>query len=139
MAEIPPPSSKSSIDMKDISIKSASGVAIFWVLDKVLKSRDNYMEYVQVALAGATGLTIIAPILNNLINGATTFSSLTFDAAFLKNILIEGGITGVLYYILKMFFGDKISDSLMYRYIAVIVSIIGADVLTPFLMSKWGN
>lgn len=126
---------KSSIDLKDLTIKSASGVALYWVIDKVLTSDANYMEYVKVGLTGAVGLGVVAPILQNMIDGKDLMAGVTFTSLAWKGMLVDGALSAGIYYALKLILEDKINDDLLYKYVAIVCSVIGADMLDPWILA----
>lgn len=132
-----PPVVKSAIDLKDITIKASSAIALYWVIDRTLTSDENYMEYLRVGLVGAAGLTVIAPLLDNMLNGKDIMNGINFNMNMVKQMLIDGGISAVIYFALKTIFADQINDSLLYKYVAVIASVIGADMFMPSLMKQF--
>ena len=67
-----------SIDLKQISIKAGSGIALYWAIDKMLP-KEGLMEYAAVGLTGGVGLGIVAPILNSLINGTDFLGGIAFN------------------------------------------------------------
>ena len=132
--------SKSSIDIKQIAIQSGSSIAVFWLIDKMLQSDNgSYTELLKIGLVGAAGLTVVTPIINNLLNGVSIFNGIIFDKALLYRMLVTGGLSAVLYYIFRYLFSERIDESTMNKYIAVIVSVLGASALEPWLLSKWNT
>lgn len=136
MSETQIPSQKSAIDMKDLTIKSASGIALYWVINKMLQSETGYNEYLKVGLAGAGGLTLVAPILQNMIDGKNLLDGITVDTTLFKEMAIDGVITTAIYWALKTVMGGTV-DIVIYRYVSVIASIIGADMVKPLVMAKF--
>lgn len=127
---------KSAIDLKDITIKSISGVSLYWLITKTLSLRSDYADYLNVGLAGAGGLTIVAPILQNLLDGRDLMAGLSFDSTMLKNALVDGGMSMAVYLALRFAFGSKLDVSLLNRYVGVICSVIGGDMIRPYILSK---
>lgn len=128
---------KAAIDLKDITIKSISGISLYWLITKTLSLRSDYADYLNVGLAGAGGLTIVAPILQNLIDGKDLMTGITFDTLMLKNALIDGGMSMAVYLALRFAFGNKLDTSVLNRYVGVICSVIGGDMIRPFILSKF--
>lgn len=130
------PSSKPAINLKDITIKSASGVALYWLVDKTLRGSADYWEYVNVGIAGGAGLLIVAPMLQNMMDGKDLLNGISFNGAMIKHVAVDGALSAGIYWALKtLIFGYTLDDSLLYKYVAVICSIIGADMVAPMVLA----
>lgn len=126
----------SSIDLKGITIKATSGVAMFWLINKFLESDDGYMQYLKVGLVGASGLTIMAPIIQNVLDGKDLLSGVKLDKDMLKMFVVDGALTAGLYYAIKMLINVDGSENIIKKYAVIVASVIGTDMLSSVVMSK---
>jgi len=136
MTDNNPTTPKSAINLSDLTIKASSGVAIYWMIDKFMSNDSGYQLYLKVGLVGASGLTVLAPIFNNMMSGKNLLEGIIFDKAILKNMLTYGSITAGLFAAIKYVFNDQIEDSMLYKYLAVVTSIIGSDMLSDVIVKK---
>lgn len=127
-------SPKFAFDLKDLTITAGSSVAMYWVIDSFLKQMfpSAYRDFFVVGLVGAGSITLLAPILSNLIDGKNLMDGVHFD----KNMLIDVGLTGAttigLEYVILTFF-PQLNRTTVQRYVSLIISSIGSKMLLPYL------
>ena len=93
---------------------------------------QDYQQFLTIGLTGAASITIIAPIIDNLINGRNLMDGISFN----KDMLIDAAITlpttfGIHYVIMKLF--PEMDETIVKRYITIICSVIGSDMLLPYI------
>ena len=125
---------KYKFDLKDLTITAGSAVASYWIIDKFLYEMfpDDYKQFLAIGLVGASSITILGPIVENMIAGKNLMDGIDFD----KDMLIDAAITlpttyGLYYLIMKLF--PEMTESTIRRYAGLIGSVIGSDMLLPYI------
>ena len=121
-------------DLKDLSITAGSAVATYWMIDKFISEMfpEDYMQFLSIGLVGSASITLIGPIVENMINGKNLMDGIDFD----KDMLIDACITlptsyGLFYMINNLF--PQMDETVIKRYITIICSVIGSDMLLPYI------
>ena len=132
------PSVRSAIDPKDVIIKGTAGVAVFYLVNKFIVSEEyGWSEVIRAGLSSSVGLSVVAPIIDNILNNRDMTTGLNVDKNMFKNMVVQAGIGGGLYYILRMLFGTQVASEPLYKYASLIISVIGSDMISPLVLKKW--
>jgi len=133
-----------SINTNDLIIDAGSGVAMYWIIDKYLRRSFpvEYSDFLTVGLAGGVGLSVLSPILTNLMAGKNLLDGITIDKEMLIDMAIAIPTAGGLFYLIKMVF-PSVKTDIIRRYVGVIGSIIGTTMIQPtirkFILHEAGS
>ena len=125
---------KYKFDLKDLSITAGSAVCTYWLIDKFISEMfpEDYQQFLTIGLTGAASITIIGPIIENMINGKNLMTDVDFDKDMLIDMAITLPTTYGLYYMINRLF-PELSETTIKRYISIIGSVIGSDMLLPYI------
>jgi hypothetical protein len=130
----------SSINVEDVVIQSGSALGMVYLIENYLEKYmpETYSEILKVGLSGATAITLIAPIIQNLKSGAGMFDGIKMDTEILKNMLAVGGASAIIYLLIKNAI-PSITQSNAKRYAGIVVSILSAYFVMPKVKSMYND
>jgi hypothetical protein len=133
-------SSLSEIKLEDLAITSGSTIATFYLIENFIKSAfpENYKEMLSVGLSAASAMTLLAPMISNIHKGISITDGITFDSALIKKMVIAGGISALIFYIIKRAF-PTMMDTSVKRYVSAVLSVLSTQMILPKLQSLTAN
>jgi len=125
---------KFKFDFKDISITAGSSIALYWLFDNYVKENFpyDYREFLTIGLVGGSSITILAPIIDNLINNRDILTGINFDKNLFINLGTNVGLSGILFIVLKQFI--DVEESMLSKYVSMIVSVVGSKMIAPYVI-----